>query len=54
MGALVEGQSLTSIKSIRRLGVPRAVSCFREYSDKKNTNENLKSLAVEHAIQSIQ
>jgi len=28
------------------LGLPLTVSCFREYSDKKNTNKNLKSLAV--------
>jgi len=36
------------------------VSCFREYSDKKNTNKNLISLAVvftcntEHTVQGMQ
>ena len=40
------GQSLAKVKSVIWLGLPLTVSRFREYSDKKNTNKNLKTLAV--------
>jgi len=45
-GVLVEGQSLARVKSVLWVALPLTVSCFRKYSDKKNTRKNLKSPAV--------
>jgi len=45
-GILAEGQSLARDESLLWFGLPLTVSCFREYSDKKNTNMNSNTLAV--------
>ena len=45
-GVLVEGQSLARVKGVPWLGLTLTLSCFRKYSDKKNSNNNLKSLTV--------
>jgi len=38
-GILAEGQSLARDESLLWFGLPLTVSCFREYSDKKNKQE---------------